>query len=112
MEGIKENSLKLKESERGTRLIISPKIQEKYDGVRISRSVETTIDNGPARKTARLFNRLPRRIRRITGVSTETFKEHLDKWLGSIPDEPGAGGYQSKRAAKTNSVEDQAGTKR
>ena len=62
MEGIKENSLKLKESERGTRLIISPKMQEKYHGVRISRSVKTTIDNGPARKTARLFNRLPRII--------------------------------------------------
>ena len=40
MEGIKENSLRLKESERGTRLIISPKIQEKYEGVRISRSVK------------------------------------------------------------------------
>ena len=47
-----------------------------------------------------LFDRLPRRIRRITGVAIETFKGQLDKWLGSVPDEPGAGGYQSKRAAK------------
>ena len=30
--------------------------------------------------------------------------------LGSIPDEPGVGGYQSERAAKTNSVIDQART--
>ena len=109
---IKENSLKLKESERGTRLTISPKMPEEHEGVRISRAVKTKIDNGPASKTTRLFNRLPRRIRRITGVSTKTFKEHLDKWLGNIPYEPGVGGYQSKRAAKTNSVEDQAGTKR
>ena len=58
-----------------------------------------------------LFDRLPRRIRRITGVATETFKSHLDEWLGSIPDEPGAGGYQSKRAAKTNSATDQAATR-
>ena len=60
LEGIRENSLKLIESERGTRLIISPKILEEYEGLRISRSVTTKIDNGPARKTARLFNRLPR----------------------------------------------------
>ena len=112
MEGIKENSLKLKESERGTRLIISPKMPGEYDGVRISRSIKTTIDNGPARKTARLFNRLPRGVRRITGVTTKTFKGHLDEWLGSVPDEPGAGGYQSKRAAKTNGLIDQAGYKR
>jgi len=112
MEGIKENSLKLKESERGTRLIISPKMPGEYDGVRISRSIKTTIDNGPARKTARLFNRLPRGVRRITGVTTKTFKGHLDEWLGSVPDEPGAGGYQRRRAAKTNSIIDQAGYKR
>ena len=59
-----------------------------------------------------LFSRLPRRIRRITGVATETFKEQLDKWVGSIPDEPGAGGYLSKRAAKTNSVINQAAARR
>ena len=93
-------------------MIISPKIPEEYEGVRISRLVKAKIDNGPARKAARLFNSLPRRIRRITSVSTETFKEHLDKGLGSSPDEPGAGGYQSKRTAKTNSVIDQVATRR
>ena len=112
LEGIKENVLKLNESERGTRLIISPKIPGEYEGVRINPSVITKIDNGPARKTAMLFNRLPRRIRRITGVETKTFKGHLDKWLDSIPDEPGAGGYQGRRAAKTNSLIDQAATRR
>ena len=38
LEGIKENSLKLNESERGTRLMISPKIQEEYEGIRITPS--------------------------------------------------------------------------
>ena len=55
LEGIKENSLKLNESERGTRLIISPKIPEKYEGVRINPSVKTKIDDGPARKNSNAF---------------------------------------------------------
>ena len=76
-------------------MIISPEIPEKYEGVRINPSVKTKIDNGPARKTVMLFDRLPRRIRRITGVTIETFKGQRDEWLDSIPDEPGPGGYQS-----------------
>ena len=48
LKGIKENSLKVNESERGTTLIISPRIPEKYEDVMINSSVETKIDNGPA----------------------------------------------------------------
>ena len=66
------------------------------------------MDSGPARKMATLYNRLAKRIRSITGLISKTFKGHLDKWLSSKPDKPGAGGYQGRRAAKTNSVIDQA----
>ena len=37
-----------------------------------------------------LFNILPRYIRDIKGVSVNTFKNHLDKFLESIPDCPRA----------------------
>ena len=36
----------------------------------------------------RLFNALPYRIQKITGVKTDTFKKKLDEWLREIPDTP------------------------
>ena len=91
---------------------LMPTVWQQLEGIKKNMKVsETKLDNGPARKTAMFFNRLPRRIRKITGVATKTFKGHLDKWLDMIPDEPGEGGYQGRRAAKTNSVIDQSATK-
>ena len=34
----------------------------------------------------KLFNAMPKEIRNITGVNTDTFKKHLDKWLTKVPD--------------------------
>ena len=42
--------------------------------------------NGP-----RLFNCLPKNIRNIKKVSVPEFKEHLDKFLGQLPDQPKVG---------------------
>ena len=42
--------------------------------------------NGP-----RLFNCLPKNIRNIIRVSVPEFKEHLDKFLGQLPDQPKVG---------------------
>ncbi|KAG0730327.1 Transient receptor potential cation channel protein painless [Chionoecetes opilio] len=37
----------------------------------------------------------PEHIRDLTGVTTDTFKHHLDKWLADIPDQPPTPGYSS-----------------
>ena len=36
----------------------------------------------------RLFNVLPVNIWNISGCTVETFKLHLDRFLGTVPDEP------------------------
>ena len=50
---------------------------------------------------------MPKEIRNITGVNTDTFKKHLDKWLTKVPDEPGFPGYRSQRRAHSNLILDQ-----
>jgi len=40
----------------------------------------------------------------MTGVSTDTFKDHLDRWLQKVPDQPKSGGYSKKVPADTNGV--------
>ncbi|KAG0722137.1 putative RNA-directed DNA polymerase from transposon BS [Chionoecetes opilio] len=51
--------------------------------------------NSFTRNGARLFNAVPKAIRELTGVSTDSFKHQLDKWLASVPDEPPTPGYPS-----------------
>ena len=107
LEGIKENVLKLKTSERSrTRRIQRGDV--KYNGrngVRILPSVRTKLINSPARKTERLFNCMPKHLREITGVTVDTFKKHLDEWLmRDVPDQPKCDGYAGSVAAKTNSI--------
>ena len=63
--------------------------------------------NGP-----RLFNCIPKRIRNMTKVSVEKFKEHLDKFLEMVPDEPNVAGLtpatcNQHTAAPSNSILDQ-----
>jgi hypothetical protein len=52
----------------------------------------------------RLFNSLPAHIRNITGCTVDSFKTELDKYLGSIPDEPQIPGYTLYRRAESNSI--------
>ena len=64
--------------------------------------------NGP-----RLFNSLPKHIRNIRRVSIDDFKEHLDKYLQKIPDEPNVEGLTPATcnlftAAPSNSILDQS----
>ena len=54
----------------------------------------------------RLFNCLPQTIRDISGCSVEGFKQALDKFLLSIPDEPLVQGYTQYRRCETNSLVD------
>ena len=55
--------------------------------------------NGP-----RLFNCLPKRIRDLTGIELSKFKEKLDEFLSTVPDEPQCCGYTGFRRAETNSL--------
>ena len=44
----------------------------------------------------------------ISGVSLDTFKGHLDKWLRTIPDTPKIEHYGESFPAESNSICDQA----
>ena len=111
IENIKENILDLKTSWRGpSRRIISKRIPYQAEDRRLKRSVITKIHNCPARKIERIFNSIPAKLRNITNVSTDTFKNHLDRWLKTIPDLPKAGGYSKWVAAESNGVQHQAVT--
>ena len=52
----------------------------------------------------RLFNILPAYIRNISGCTINTFKNRLDKFLATVPDEPQIRGYTAMRRADTNSL--------
>ena len=111
IEGVKENILELETSWRGTgRLMITKRIPNQVDGRRLRRTDVTRIYNSPSKKIQRLFNSIPKKLRNITEVSTDTFKSHLDKWLKMVPDLPKAGGYSQWVAAESNGVQHQAVT--
>jgi hypothetical protein len=52
----------------------------------------------------RLFNALPKEIRNLNGISLNSFKSRLDKWLRTIPDEPGVSGYTGMKKDASNSL--------
>ena len=74
------------------------------NGKRLSRVEKRQIYNCPSRKVQRLFNCIPGAIRNLTGVTTDTFKGHLDKWLKTVPDQPRGGGYSERVAAESKGV--------
>merc|ERR1711895_344905 len=112
IENIKENVLKLELSGRNSNRRIKQRQASNYgaEKERILPSIKTKIHHCPARKIERAFNCMPRELRDITGVKTDTFKKHLDKWLSVIPDQPRGGGYAGQVAANSNSIQDQCQT--
>ena len=85
IEGIAENIMELKISERASRgrLIVPKTIPGK-----IRKAHRTLIHYAPASIMQRLFNALPAHLRNISGVSVDVFKNKLDKYLNCIPDHP------------------------
>ena len=69
--------------------------------------IQNLFHQSPIEKGKRLFNSLPKSIRNITGTTIDGFKHPLNKFLASIPDEPGLPGYSQARPALTNSIIDQ-----
>ena len=51
-----------------------------------------------------LFNTLPSELRNMPNCSSESFKQALDTFLKTIPDEPQTPGYTCMRRAESNSL--------
>ena len=52
----------------------------------------------------KLFNCLPKSIRNLKRIGVEEFKEQLDQFLSTVPDEPKIGGAMPLNCQKSNSV--------
>ena len=88
LEEKKENVLRLTATKsRRDRRMVSPKIPNKANGKRLSRVEKRQIYNCPSRKVQRLFNCISGSKRNLIGVTTDTFKGQLDKWLETVPDQ-------------------------
>ena len=113
--GIKENILELEVSDTSRRLMgmkIKP-VPTRADRGQIKESKRSKVFNSPKGRVERLLNSIPRDIRILKEVSTDTFKAHLDRWLmEKVPDQPRGGGYAAGVAAGKNSVQCQAEMKR
>ena len=79
-------------------------IIESIPNIRLA--LQTILFNSPTYKAKRLFNKMPKEIRNVTGVSVNAFKTKLDKFLSQIPDEPGIPGYTHRRINVSNSLID------
>ena len=82
-----------------------------------SQSVRTLREQSFQINGPKLFNSIPKKTRAITKVSVEEFKEHLDKYLQTIKDEPKVDGLSPSAcnqysAAPSNSILDQSRTNR
>ena len=106
IEGLKENIMNRKTNKNKTNGMINNGSYIKR-GTRSTTSVLSKIHYSPLRTTERAFNSLPRKLKNMTGVKVDTFKNHLDSWMMQIPDLPKCNGYQRFSAANSNAIYDQ-----
>ena len=75
----------------------------------VVRSAPTVVRNAREQslgvRGAQLFNLLPETLRSMNSEHIDTFKNHLDIFLSSVPDQPTVTGLG--RAALTNSLQHQ-----
>jgi ribonuclease P/MRP protein subunit RPP40 len=81
---------------RGRSIVPNPIVQSAPAMVRKAREQSLGV------RGAQLFNLLPEKLRRMNTEHVDTFKNHLDVFLSSIPDQPTVTGLG--RAALTNSL--------
>ena len=55
---------------------------------------------------AKLFNAMPKNIRNLKNIPVEKFKNELDTYLKTVPDEPQIRGYTGCRRVDSNSILD------
>ena len=96
------NKIVSKFSDRRGRLCIVPQRARSQCPKAVNNAREASL---PVRGV-KLFNSLPKYLRNITNISVQSFKNHLDKYLSTIPDEPTVDGYYGMRAANSNSLID------
>ena len=109
IEGIRDNILNLKigGTERRRQIIQRP-IPWQKNGIKFKKLSRTQLYDSTKNKMAMLFNHLPAKVANITGVKTDTFKHHLDRWLRTVPDTPRIDNYSASVEKQTNSLLDQA----
>ena len=75
--------------------------------------IRTLKEESFAVKGPKLFNNIPNEIRdECLGISLDTFKSRLDKFLATVPDKPKLPGRQYSQQAEGNSLIDQTGVQR
>ena len=85
---------------RGRMCVIPPILPSAPERIKTIRFASLT-HKGP-----RLFNSLPSEVRNLTGCCTETFKNALDRYLRSLPDQPLIPNYTQYRQCESNSIID------
>ena len=68
--------------------------------------IKTLLATSLTHDGPRIFNALAQDVRGITGCPVDKFKAGLDKFLGTVPDEPPVTGYTAT-SRTTNSIPDQ-----
>ena len=112
IEGKRENILNLRTRQIGRyRKITLDVIPWSINGRKLRKSTRTQIHNSTTSKMSRLFNILPANLANMEGVSTDTFKHHLDKWLLMVPDEPRIDNYSQMVEKESNSLLHQVATR-
>ena len=84
---------------RGRVMVVSPLKRNGPASLRNAKESSLTV------RGAQLFNLIPRALRDMTTGTPDQFKQMLDTWLSTIPDQPTIQGRQ--RAATSNSLLDQ-----
>ena len=108
IEGKRDNILDLKVRKNGRkRMIFREKIPWATKNRLLLPAERNLIYSSTRSKAARLFNILPPHLANMSGMSTDTFKRHLDCWLSRIPDQPKVGNYSSMVGMASNSLEHQ-----
>ena len=82
-------------------------VQVQKKSIKLSSKMKSKLYNSPLRETERALNSMPRHLRNLTEVTTDTFKRHLDKWLLKISDQPKCRSYARYVSAKSNALCDQ-----
>jgi ribonuclease P/MRP protein subunit RPP40 len=96
------NKIESKYNSRRGRLCKIPTLPNQQCSSTVKNAREASLSiRGP-----RLFNSLPKCIRNVTGVSVNSFKRRLDKFLTQLPDEPTVDGYYGLRSYTSNSLID------
>ena len=65
------------------------------------------IHNSTLKATARTFNIIPGKLRKLTRVTLNTFKRQLDEWMLKVRDQPKFRGYAKFVRARSNAICDQ-----